>query len=331
MLSVGLLVLGGGAWLHRSRSYLIHAQRGDALVNENKTDEGTAELQLAIRQRPDYVPAHFALAHAYFDKGRFSEAESELNRVLELQPKHEGAKYELGMVYLHQQRIPEAKDKFTGLLRVDKDDAYAHLGLGMALAAEENHSAALQEYKTAAQLQPDLSSAFYRIGLEETKLKSYDEAIADFRHQAENWGDDYDTETALADAYQRQRHVARSERGARKSREIEEGEVEAISLPQPESLPERSNAVARSNPSRTPWRWANVLFICRSHENRLSHAANHTEANLVLDAIPHHGPVDSVPHLGDEFMTMPPTRERSFHLYVAKWSFHSNSVIRAIH
>ena len=202
VMCMGLLVLGSGAWLHRSRSYLIHAQRGDALVNENKTDEGTAELQLAIRQRPDYVPAHFALAHAYFDKGRFNEAESELNRVLELQPKHEGAKYELGMVYLHQQRIPEAKDKFTGLLRVDKDDAYAHLGLGMALAAEENHSAALQEYKTAAQIQPDLSSAFYRIGLEETKLKRYDDAIADFRHQAENWGDDYDTETALAVAYQ---------------------------------------------------------------------------------------------------------------------------------
>ena len=105
------------------------------------------------------------------------------------------------MVYLHQQRIPEAKDKFTGLLRVDKDDA-TPMGLGMALAAEENHSAALQEYKTAAQIQPDLSSAFYRIGLEKTEQKRYDEAIADFRHQAENWGDDYDTETALAVAYQ---------------------------------------------------------------------------------------------------------------------------------
>ena len=64
VLSVGLLVLGGGAWLHRSRSYLIHAQRGDELVKRKQDNEGTAELQLAIRQRPDYVPAHFALAHA---------------------------------------------------------------------------------------------------------------------------------------------------------------------------------------------------------------------------------------------------------------------------
>jgi membrane associated rhomboid family serine protease/Flp pilus assembly protein TadD len=202
VLCVSLVVLGAAAWLHRSRSYLIHAQRGDALVNENKPDEGAAELQLSIRQHPDYLPAHFGLAHAYFDKGQFSEAEAELNRVLQLQPGHAGAKYELGMVYLHQGRIADAKGEFTELLRTDKNDAYAHFGLGMALAAEENHQGAVQEFKTAAQIQPDFSSAFYKIGLEETKLKQYDEAIADFRKQVENWGDDYATETALADAYQ---------------------------------------------------------------------------------------------------------------------------------
>ncbi len=54
------------------------------------------------------------------------------------------------------------------------------------------------------------------------------------------------------------------------------------------------------------------------HKNRLSHAANHTEANLVLHTIPYHCPVDSVPYLGGEFMTMPPARERTFRLYVAK-------------
>ena len=48
----------------------------------------------------------------------------------------------------------------------------------------------------------DQNQAFYKIGLEETKLKQYDEAIAAFRKQLENWGDDYDTETALAEAYQ---------------------------------------------------------------------------------------------------------------------------------
>jgi membrane associated rhomboid family serine protease/Tfp pilus assembly protein PilF len=202
VLCVGLVVLGAAAWLHRSRSYLIHAQRGDALVNENKPDEGAAELQLSIRQHPDYLPAHFGLAHAYFDKRQFSEAEAELNRVLQLQPGHAGAKYELGMVYLHQGRIADAKGEFTELLRTDKNDAYAHFGLGMALAADENHQGAVQEFKTAAQIQPDFSSAFYKIGLEETKLKQYDEAIADFRKQVENWGDDYATETALADAYQ---------------------------------------------------------------------------------------------------------------------------------
>jgi len=202
VLCVGLVVFGGGAWLHESRSYLIHSQRGSELLDANQTDEGAAELQLAVRQRPDYVPAHFGLAHAYFDKGQFNEAEAELNCVLRLQPGHAGAKYELGMVYLHQRRMVEAKGEFMELLRADKNDAYAHFGLGMEMAAEENHQGALQEFKTAAQIEPDFSSAFYKIGLEETKLGLYDEAIADFRKQVENWGDDFDTETALAGAYQ---------------------------------------------------------------------------------------------------------------------------------
>jgi len=68
---VGLLVLGSGAWLHRSRSYVIHASRGDDLLEEGMTTQAIVELNTAIRQRPSYVPAHFALAHAYFNQAQY--------------------------------------------------------------------------------------------------------------------------------------------------------------------------------------------------------------------------------------------------------------------
>jgi rhomboid protease GluP len=201
ILFVGLIVLGCGAWLHRSRSYLIHAQRGEELLEGKKRDQAIAELQTAIHQRPEYIPAHFSLAHAYFDQKQFDLAESELKRVLELSPRHGGALYELGMVYLNQQRIGEAKENFTNLVQADKTDGYAHLGLGMTLAAEQNHEAAVEEYKQAAELEPDLDSVFYRMGISEAKQRNYDAAISAFHSQQAKAGDDVDTENALAAAY----------------------------------------------------------------------------------------------------------------------------------
>jgi rhomboid protease GluP len=201
ILFVGLIIYGAGAGLYRSRSYLIHVQRGAELIEDNKMDRAIAELQTAIRQHPDYAPAHFALAHAYFDTKQYQFAEIELKRVLELAPAQDGARYELGMVYFNLHRIPEAKDIFTNLVQADKSDGYAHLGLGMVLAAEQNHQAAVEEFTLAVQLQPDLDSVYYRMGLSEAAQKNYDAAIAAFHSQQQKEGDDVETETALAEIY----------------------------------------------------------------------------------------------------------------------------------
>ena len=198
---VGLIVLGAGAGLYRSRSYLIHAQRGAELIEDNKMDQAITELQTAIRQRPDYAPAHYALAHAYFDMKQYALAEVQLKRVLELMPNQNGARYELGMVYFNQHRLSEAQETLAKLVQGDPQDGYAHLGLGMVLAAEQNHAAAVQEFKLAAQLEPDLDSVYYRMGLSEAQQKNYDAAIAAFHSQQHKEGDDVDTETALAEIY----------------------------------------------------------------------------------------------------------------------------------
>jgi membrane associated rhomboid family serine protease/Tfp pilus assembly protein PilF len=220
LLLVGLMVLGSGAWLHHSRSYLIHASRGDDLLEKNKIAPAIVELNTAVRQRPDYVPAHFSLAHAYFNQEQYDRAENELLQVLKLDPTHTGARYELGIVYLNQQRIQEAKDQFNRVLSVDKNDGYAHLGLGMALAAEQNDTAAIEEYKRAVQLQPDLESVYYRLGLAQVKLKNYDAAIDAFRAQLDKIGDDAGTEAALAEAYRAKGMLKEAEEAAQKAEKM---------------------------------------------------------------------------------------------------------------
>jgi tetratricopeptide (TPR) repeat protein len=220
VLSMGLVVFSAGAWLHRSRSYLIHAQRGDVLIEQNKNDQAITELRTAIRERPDYFPAHFSLAHAYFNKNQFDLAEAELKRVLELKPGHPPTQYELGMVYLHQKRTQPAKEMFTELLRSDKDDAYAHLGMAMTLAREQNHAAAIPEYELAAQLEPELRTVFYQLGQSQAALKNYDAAIAAFQKQQQSAGDDVDTETALAEAYRAKGMKSEAENAMRKANQM---------------------------------------------------------------------------------------------------------------
>src|ERR1700688_4089983 len=79
VLFVGIvLVYGGAAWLHHSHAYVLHATKGEALLTGNKTEQAIAELQTAVRQRPDYLPAHYSLARAYWAKGDFPSAEGEL-------------------------------------------------------------------------------------------------------------------------------------------------------------------------------------------------------------------------------------------------------------
>jgi len=222
IVAVLLVVLGSGAWLYRTRSYMIHYQRGSMLLEHNKPDQALAELQAAIRQRPDYLPAHFELAHAYFNKSDFAQAETELKRILQLAPHNQAALYELGGVYLNQGQIQLAKDAFGQLLALDQNSAEAHLGLGGALAAEQNHQAAVEEFKRAAQLDPK-SYVYYRLGLSEVQLKNYDEAIAAFLQEQENSGDDYYTELGLANAYRAKGMQAQAEAAMRKAEQLKPG------------------------------------------------------------------------------------------------------------
>lgn len=225
VLMVVLLAVGSGvALLYHSRSYIIHVQRAGSLLAQNKTDQAIAELQTAIRQRPDYMPAHFQLARAYSIKGDSANAETELKRVIELDPQEETAHYLLGLLYLDENRTQQAKDAFAYILTRDPESADAHFGIAMAAAAEGNHQLAIQEYNTAAKLDPELNGLYYNLGRSYAKLQMYDEAIAAYLKEQEQHGDDYDTQLALAGAYQAKGMQQKAEEATRKATQLKAGQ-----------------------------------------------------------------------------------------------------------
>ena len=196
---VALLVLAGG-WLRYSRAYTLYYRWGDLLLSQNRPVEAIAEFQRAIRVKPNYVPAHLALAYAYSLIPNYVQAEAELKRVLELDPQDTTALYNLGFIYLNEQRTNEAREIFKQILTADPQSARAHFGLGATFAAERHYDEAIREYSAALQINPRFEGAYFNIGSSQAMLKRYDEAIAAFLKEREI-SDDYQTESALADAY----------------------------------------------------------------------------------------------------------------------------------
>jgi tetratricopeptide (TPR) repeat protein len=202
VLLVGVLMVGlSVVWLHQSRSYLVHAQTGVSLLREHKTDQAIAELQTALHLRPDFVPARYELARAYYLKGDHDHAESELKRVIATTPSDEGAYYFLGYLYLEEKRPVQAREIFTKLVAINPKSADGHAGLASVFSFENKYADALQEYKRTADLDSGYQNLYYDMGLMQSKLGLYDDAIASFIKQREN-GDDPDNEKALARAYE---------------------------------------------------------------------------------------------------------------------------------
>jgi membrane associated rhomboid family serine protease/Flp pilus assembly protein TadD len=201
---VALAGVGVGAAHH----YGFPLRLGRTHLGQAENSPGTlaaqamARLQDIVRQRPDFVPARFALAQGYVNQAEYSQAETELKRVLQLQPQHAEASALLGTVYLNEDRPQDAKDTFTQLLTRDPNNADAHHGLGLALAAEQNDQAAIAEYKTASRSDSRLSGVNFNLGVSYARVKQYDDAIASYLKERQRSGDDYEIETALADAYQ---------------------------------------------------------------------------------------------------------------------------------
>jgi Flp pilus assembly protein TadD len=203
LLFMVLALAVGAAGVQRWRGSGIHfGVHFGAGTNAQNLDRMVGELQKKVQQSPQDPSAHYALAHAYFNRGQFPEGESELKRVLDLDPQNARARMDLGSIYLRQAQPKDAQEEFAKLIALDPNNANAHFGLGIALADQKSDESAIKEYDAALHLEPQARDVYYRMGLSQAQLKKYDDAIASYLKERERTGDDAELEDALADAYQ---------------------------------------------------------------------------------------------------------------------------------
>jgi rhomboid protease GluP len=195
------LVAGGGFWLAHSRAYLVHGQNGVARLGAGDAEAGIRELQKSVKERPDFIPAHLALARAYIVKRDYDNAAVELKRVIQIDPHAEPAYYQLGVLYLAQKQPAKAEEVFQRLLKIDPNSADAHAGLAGALSDEHRNPEALAEYKRVADIDSLYQGVNYNMGVIEARLNLYDDAIASLLKQRQA-ADDPDNESLLAAIYE---------------------------------------------------------------------------------------------------------------------------------
>jgi len=76
-----------------------HYYLGSLALQESRLNDAVTELQLAVRENPNYTDALAELGHYYLLRKNYSESETQLRRTLEIEPDHFSANFYLLTLY----------------------------------------------------------------------------------------------------------------------------------------------------------------------------------------------------------------------------------------
>jgi tetratricopeptide (TPR) repeat protein len=103
----------------RSADPEIRNNLGNALIEAGRKDEGVAQLEEAIRLRPDYALAHFNLAMALGRMGRTEQALAQFDLAIRYRPDRAAAWANRGLLLATLGRNDEAASDFRRALELE--------------------------------------------------------------------------------------------------------------------------------------------------------------------------------------------------------------------
>ena len=175
---------------------------GQELVRAGRAPEAIALLQRAVRDSPDYAPAHFNLGVAFNDAGRKEEALDEFDAAIKVDPDYFEARAALGLTLLETGRPSGAVTQFREAARLRPDSATVHRDLGNALAQADQRSAAIKEYEAALLLEPNDAPTHNSLAVALQQEGKVDEAIHHYQSALALQPDNAGTYSNLALAFE---------------------------------------------------------------------------------------------------------------------------------
>lgn len=137
-------------------SVIKEYEAGKKAERHGDLETATTHYLTAIREAPDFYPAHNDLGVRHLRKGELKAAEFEFRRVIELNANGAQAYFNLGNVLYITKQHEEAKQMLEAGLRLAPTSAMGHYLDGSVLARLGESKAAEEQLKTARELDPKM-------------------------------------------------------------------------------------------------------------------------------------------------------------------------------
>jgi tetratricopeptide (TPR) repeat protein len=186
---IALLVTGLDRVIGR-RALGVIAMTGIALgiLTARRNQDYRSPLQIwsdTVQKSPANPRAHYGIASALVQLGRFADALPHYETALRFEPANAEYLNDLGVAYLQLGRVADAEAACARAVTIDPDFVRAHASLAMALAAKGDPAAALQHYEIALRLAPGYAEAHYNMANVLATAGRYAEAAAHYRQALE--------------------------------------------------------------------------------------------------------------------------------------------------
>ena len=148
----------------RPNDAAIHLQLGRVLVAEEKQekkDEGTAEIQTALKLSPGDSEAQRELADLLVQSKKFPEAEKIYRDLLSVHPNDAEIHGQLGEVLLKEHKFPEAQQEFMITIKLKPDFGAAYGSLAVAANENQNYALTIRALDVRDKLQPEVAMSFF--------------------------------------------------------------------------------------------------------------------------------------------------------------------------
>jgi len=119
----------------------------------------------ALRIRPDFPRATYALARAYMGDSKLPLAEEQMRKYLAMKPDDASAQYGLGLMLVAEQKVDEARPAFEKSLALDPQQTESLFQLGEISVQEGKREQAAEEYGKVLTRDPRHAGALTGLGM----------------------------------------------------------------------------------------------------------------------------------------------------------------------
>lgn len=143
-------------------------QEGETAYAAEKYEDAVANFTEAVRLKPAWAEAHYALALSLNETGKLADANREFAEVVRLKGPYQMvvlSYYNIGNNYMDLKKYVEAIDAYRSSIDLNPDISESHNNLGLAYSALDRMAEAISEFEQAVKLSPEYAAAHYNLGV----------------------------------------------------------------------------------------------------------------------------------------------------------------------